>query len=1378
MSADIERVEALFSQAVEFRHEERAAFLAGACGHDSVLLERVQALLNAHEADEGILPEQPRNEPAGGLIAEKPGDRIGHYKLLQQIGEGGCGAVYMAEQEEPVRRRVAFKVIKLGMDTKQVIARFEAERQALALMDHPNIAKVLDAGATQTGRPYFVMELVRGVKITDYCDQNNLSTAQRLDLFMQTCRAIQHAHQKGIIHRDIKPSNVLVTVHDGVHVPMVIDFGIAKATQGRLTDQTLFTAFEQFLGTPAYMSPEQAVMTNLDIDTRSDIYSLGVLLYELLTGKTPFDAKELLSAGLDEMRRTIREKEPPRPSTRLTMELAAAAPAMREQGASKHESKIENQTLEMDGASSRELLHKKELINELRGDLDWIVMKCLEKDRTRRYETANGLAMDLQRHLKSEPVMARPPGNLYRFQKLVRRNRLTFAAIAAVALALVLGTVGSTWEAVRARRAERTQGRLREEADRARLGETQQRSAAERHLYDALLGEARAKQLSGRAGQRFESLEAIGKAAAIHRSAELSDAAVAAFALTDLRDQKQFRFPAHWVAENVCFDDQFELYAYRTPSGISVRRIHDDNEAAFLPVKDVSDIPNELILRRFDPRSRYLAAVCLTSSGRVRCRVWDLTRGGALVLDIPSTERPDFSPDGQAIAAMDPADGSISIKEIESGKETKHFHVDSRLDLLRFSPDGNQLAALEVGSPMVRVWELASTQVVTTFLSSTPLTFFAWNNDGGLLATGRLDGQIEIWDTQSGHLTARMDGHESRVTALAFSHQADLLASGSWDRTLRLWDVARGKQLVIYRTPDTEFHFSLDDRTLASAVAGETTKLLDVAHDTGYRRLAGSPVLPRCWNVDFSPDGRLAVTSATGGVGFWDIMSGREFGFMFTTECRAAYFQTNGGLSVVAATASGIYRWPLQIQSTTGGSFLRADAPTILEPKQTFRYLAFDRAGAKILASGPYPSDPLMMVPANPTKTLRLEGHPGAESVALTSDGLWAATGTWKGTGVFVYEASTGRLVRRLPVKGSAFVAFSPDDNWLATADMTEFRLWKTGTWEPVSRTIPGDHVSEINPLIFSPDGKLVAVVRTPYEIQILKVPGCEVVATLRAPSLATISSIRFSPDGAKLAALEHGGQIDIWDFRIIRDELKKLNLDWEFPPFSLENDAPPAGPATLQLDAGPFSKEELARAIPPRDTNAAANLIDLTDYYNAPLRASWFSAKEERNDLSELPQGARKFAGIDFDIRGLIQVGVGAANGLWYPGHVNNIPIRRQCRKVHFLHAAVMAGAARPGDELGSYIFHYADGRQVAVPIVTGKDMEDWWSQPNDQQRGFVIAWVGSNPMARRAGHAIRLFKTTWENPFPEVPIRQFDFESDKPTPGQPFLVAVTVEP
>ena len=366
------------------------------------------------------------------VVSEKPGDHIGRYKLLEKIGEGGCGIVYMAEQTEPIRRRVALKVIKLGMDTRQVIARFEAERQALALMDHPNIAKVLDAGATDTGRPYFVMELVRGIRITEYCDQNNLSTRERLDLFMQVCRAVQHAHQKGIIHRDLKPSNILVTLHDGVPMPKVIDFGIAKATQQPLTDKTLFTSFHQFIGTPAYMSPEQAEMGSQDIDTRSDVYTLGVLLYELLTGRSPFEQKELLEAGLDEMRRLIREKEPPKPSTRLSTLADGDLTAI---------------------ARSRHT-EPPRLLHLVRGDLDWIVMKCLEKDRTRRYETPNGLARDVERHLNHEPVTAAAPSALYRMGKFIRRHRVGLATAAALVVLLVAGMVGSVWQALRATKAE------------------------------------------------------------------------------------------------------------------------------------------------------------------------------------------------------------------------------------------------------------------------------------------------------------------------------------------------------------------------------------------------------------------------------------------------------------------------------------------------------------------------------------------------------------------------------------------------------------------------------------------------------------------------------------------------------------------------------------------------------------------------------------------------------------------------------------------------------------------------------------------------------------------------------------------------------------
>jgi tetratricopeptide (TPR) repeat protein len=465
MSKFDDRLQAIFEAALSLETDaQRAAYLDRACP-DAEMRREVQARLAASAQREtmpmGQEPEPPRG-PAGTMkldLAEEPvheavGQTIGRYKLLEKIGEGGCGVVYVAEQTEPVRRRVALKVIKLGMDTRQVVARFEAERQALAMMDHPHIAKVLDGGSTGAGRPYFVMELVRGIKITDYCDQNNLSTKERLDLFIKVCQAIQHAHQKGIIHRDIKPSNILVTLHDGLAAPKVIDFGIAKATEGRLTDATVYTQLHQFIGTPAYMSPEQAEMSGLDIDTRSDIYSLGVLLYELLAGCTPFDPERLIGSGIETMRRTIREQDPLRPSTKLA--------ALKDN--------------ELTTTAKRRSSAAPRLIQLLKGDLDWIVMKCLEKDRQRRYETANGLAMDLQRHLMGEPVVAAPPSAGYRFKKFVRRHRGQVAAAAVVACALLLGMAGTIWQATVA---SKQRDRARTEAKRAVAAEAESRRRAD-----------------------------------------------------------------------------------------------------------------------------------------------------------------------------------------------------------------------------------------------------------------------------------------------------------------------------------------------------------------------------------------------------------------------------------------------------------------------------------------------------------------------------------------------------------------------------------------------------------------------------------------------------------------------------------------------------------------------------------------------------------------------------------------------------------------------------------------------------------------------------------------------------------------------------------
>jgi len=459
MQAGPVNVRSIFTSAVEnYAPEQWATFLDDACGDDSTLRGRVERLLRAHQGEDSFLDRGVEDESSAAsmppTLTEQPGDMIGPYRLREQIGEGGFGVVYLAEQTEPVRRRVALKVIKPGMDTGEVIARFEAERQALALMDHPNIARVLDAGTTNVvrslrerengspsepatfsdpGRPYFVMELVKGIAITEYCDQCQTSTQQRLELFVQVCRAVQHAHQKGVIHRDLKPSNVLIAIQDGQPVPKVIDFGVAKAINQRLTEHTLLTRFAQVVGTPLYMSPEQAEMSPLDIDTRSDIYSLGVLLYELLTGTTPFEPERFKAATFDEMRRIIREEEPLRPSARIST-LGADVTAIAE----------------------RRRTEPRKLQQLVRGDLDWIVLKALEKDRTRRYETADSLVRDVERFLNDEPVEAHPPSAAYRFLKFARQKKRTLVTAATIAAALVVATVVSTWQAVKASRSEQT----------------------------------------------------------------------------------------------------------------------------------------------------------------------------------------------------------------------------------------------------------------------------------------------------------------------------------------------------------------------------------------------------------------------------------------------------------------------------------------------------------------------------------------------------------------------------------------------------------------------------------------------------------------------------------------------------------------------------------------------------------------------------------------------------------------------------------------------------------------------------------------------------------------------------------------------------------
>jgi tetratricopeptide (TPR) repeat protein/serine/threonine protein kinase len=561
MSADLKRVKEIFLAAVEKSDPaERQAYLQEACGADEGLRRQVDALLCQHEQASGFLETPPADlapsvasGPAGATAcypslpsqpSEAVGKRLGPYKILEQLGEGGMGAVYLAEQEEPVRRRVALKIIKAGMDSAHVIARFEQERQALALMDHPNIAKVLDAGAaspTDAGGlvsapvPFFVMELVKGLPITKFCDQQHLSPTERLALFIPVCQAVQHAHQKGVIHRDLKPSNVLVGVYDGQAIPKVIDFGVAKAIQQKPTEQTLFTQVGQIVGTLEYMAPEQAELTNLDIDTRADIYSLGVILYELLTGSPPFTSQQLRGAAFTEMLRMIREVEPAKPSTKLSS------------------------SDELPSIAANRHLDPRKLTNLVHGDLDWIAMKCLEKERGRRYETANGLAMDIQRYLADEPVAAGPPSMRYRLRKFVRRNRAALATAAVVAAALIVGTVVSSYEAVCATRAEGlaterliSEREARKALDEAREDKERQRTRINRELGDALVESVQLRQQIRAGGKgdkdRWARLREMSKRAETLAASELADPALGGQVQNLLVELKQEEADRRFVA--------------------------------------------------------------------------------------------------------------------------------------------------------------------------------------------------------------------------------------------------------------------------------------------------------------------------------------------------------------------------------------------------------------------------------------------------------------------------------------------------------------------------------------------------------------------------------------------------------------------------------------------------------------------------------------------------------------------------------------------------------------------------------------------------------------------------------------------------------------
>jgi WD40 repeat protein/serine/threonine protein kinase len=1080
--------EDIFYQAISLGSPvERDVFLQQACAGNPALRASIEALLRANEGASGFL-QQPAAAPfANGeqAVQEEAGTTIGPYKLLERIGEGGMGVVYMAEQTQPVRRKVALKVIKPGMDTRQVIARFEAERQALAMMDHANIARIFDAGATESGRPYFVMELVRGIPITEFCDRNRLSLADRLDLFVLVCQAVHHAHQKGIIHRDIKPTNVLITLHDGVPVPKVIDFGIAKATgQESLTDKTLYTGFAQLMGTPLYMSPEQADLSGIDVDTRSDIYSLGVLLYELLTGTTPFDHDTFRTAALDEVRRIIREQEPPTPSTRIRKD---------EGGRVKDEAK-RGVRYRLWPASSLSF-HPSSF-----QELDWITMKALEKDRQRRYDTAGTFAADIARYRGGRPVEAGPPSVLYRYRKFARRNRgfLATAAVVVTSLAAVFGVW--TWSLGRLDRADRAVERSGEEAKRRAI-------EARHHRYAADIRQAH--ELAQK-GQGPKVLELLRK----YRPAPGEE---------DVRN-----FAWHYLMR-FCHDERQTLRGHKSAvyhAGFSsdghtlvscgqdgTVRLWDVATGQPMRMIPAQDQAGEVNWAEFSSDGQTL----VTASDDGKVRLWDVAtctlRATIAAHEMVAYAR--FTPDGRGLVSGGRKDGRVKLWDLATRQELKAIKANEKdLELFVFSPDGKILATAG-GDGYVKLWNLADLSLKKSLLVRPGTVYgLAFSADGTRLATGDAAGYLGVWDLATGKVCDGFESarHADDIQAVGFAAGDRMIVSASGSPFLNLWDAATG-QLLGWLLGHTDkiwgVSVSPDGKSLATASSDGTVKLWDARPPRHDRSISPMTVRRKgSMAFSFTPDGQTLIVARMTGRnsevdGFNPDTGASKFHHLLDRSGRAQDLKlTSGGALAIVRTSDDTTTWEVMTGKRVAGIGCWDE---VYEAGR-------DRLIVKV------PNQPHKLVDATSGETV-LELGWSKPSRYLASSPMGAVMAFGHHGELILYDTATSRITHRRGMASRPNVAsFSPDGTFVALGygnAVIQFRDAKT--LELRGDSLLG-HTNAIRDLAFSPDGKTLISGSADRTVRLWDVTTNEELLTMSWPSGVSLSQPRFAPDGRTLA--------------------------------------------------------------------------------------------------------------------------------------------------------------------------------------------------------------------------------------------------------------------
>ncbi|MEZ5327949.1 MAG: protein kinase [Verrucomicrobiales bacterium] len=1139
--------------------EERAAFVDSVCREDAYLRSRIELLLEGYFEGEGFLTQTPEREnlpepvtPTPVPPAEPPTSTIGRYKLLEKIGEGGFGEVWMAEQRQPVKRRVALKIIKLGMDSKQVVARFEAERQALAMMDHPNIAKILDADIAENGRPYFVMELVRGIKITDYCDKSRLSAKERLELFISVCQAIQHAHQKGIIHRDIKPSNIIVTLHDGVPVPKVIDFGIAKAMQQELTDKTLFTQFQQFVGTPAYISPEQAEMSGLDIDTRADIYSLGVLLYELLIGQTPFDPSEMVKDGIDALRKIIQEKEPTRPSNKLST-LAGEA---RDTAGKTRQTEVES------------------LVHQLRGDLDWIVMKCLEKDRKRRYDSASGLAADLQRHLNHEPIVARPPSTAYKLQKAWQRNKLAYLSAAVVALALFFGAGVASWQAFEAKQAKNKADANFDKAEANRKDAVARQVEAEA-----------AKEVATKAEEQAQKLLYSANMNLIQAAFEQENYLVVQRLLKETADHPDRGFEwYYWQRKMHSELSAVRAHSVRIPAlafSPDSRQVASGDEAGVVNIWDrvsgkvaITFTVNESVADlEFSPDGEKL----LVTEGN---SIWEpnvlgmhnVKTGQPLPVDLSAYLSGVFSPDGQRIAVRNDKEAYIldisdSGNEVPPTLELEEFFIRAgpRRQWFRFTPDGRQLvsvAFIETSQYAIQWWDTTTgrldddkSRVFTMTVYDDGFMGSAISPDTQILLMGSFFGRNEVRDLITGEFIGRVDGHWGQLTGMCFSPDGKVILTGAGDRTVRLWETATLKETRRLRGHPlgiSSVAWSPDGEWLATGDEGGTVRIWPAdatPEQPVFRDLDEDTV------VALSPDGRLIANGfegrPEGHLVLVDATTGDPIRPPFTSKTMQGDATTQTSTRDIDFSPDGQHVAATIRHRPGPGETCVWNVRTgelLAFWNESFTQIEFSPDGNHILSV----SEESLSENGNVTvwsierggefeKKLELDiGTTSGEDAVFSPDGSRIISASshpgWFGARredavIRIWDARDGRELTRLSdaVLNQSTIALSPDGRRLAVSVKGNLvKLFDLSTPEEEPQLLIG-HQGDVRSSAFSSDGRRLVTGSADHTAMLWDVETGRAMLTLKGHTML-VDQVKFYPDGKRILTRSWDRTQRVWE--------------------------------------------------------------------------------------------------------------------------------------------------------------------------------------------------------------------------------------------------------